>query len=993
MGLPVIQITILSIATILLAVQMRSAKLQVIDEIGVLQTRLGRNILSVDDKVNYVIKPSDTNAVVNGSSTLYCKVTKTSVIWFGPPNYHVRTESRRSGHPRYSVVGGEGEYNLFINPVQQEDEGMFRCWVGMLSGEPAEAMLTVLTQAGAPVITGYSNPVREGDTLTISCTSHGGDPLPTLSWSLSSASLEADPLSTDDNEIRTTLRIKREHNGQVVTCTASQSGYPNLLRPQTTQITLEVQYAPLVSITTTSPEVTKDGTTIQVIEGKTVTIRCNVESNPLSNISWEGPRGVSLPGNEPEVHISAITRNQNGTFTCTATNSIASKAYRTTVEVLYPPKILTTVQHARVTVGDKLTLKCLAEGNPAPTIIWLNSSNSDRLPNPLVIPIAKYSMTGKYICIAGSNRFDRLDEKEVFIEVTGKPVIVSSSNIVHAEVGSGAGLRCNVEVDPPINRSYWSWTESDGNRTILWGNNTKDRFSAYQVISTRGITMLLAIDNIMQIDFRHYKCTAANRIGQDNRTLKLQPRNGIASLSLPLLVGLGCSACVVCLPLVYFIKRYCHLGRTIENNDQVEIDSVELQLLNGATNGHVVRLHSGDVSELSNNLQNHPVRNGTMELQDPSPPQHETSHLDIQRQPEETWQNSDIYAQSESQLLHGNEDIINHDRDRNNHLTASHTRIAANRQDMEFEADQITLLGELGEGQFGKVYKAKAHFVNDYQGSMFVAVKTVKAHASSEVQDDMLKELKMMMRLLDSHPNVVTLLGYCTKSDPVMLVVEYVPNGDLLSFLRKDRTTRNVTYKNLHTESRTLQNTDLISFAWQVSKGMCYLASMQCIHRDLAARNVLVGEHKTCKVSDFGLAREGPEYKKLKDSPLPLRWMAPETLSIERFYTTKSDVWSFGVLLYEIVTLGSTPYPTMTALQAADKVQRGLKLQKPTHCTDDLYFIMENCWHFLPDERPPFSELSAALSRLIMDEKDHIMLNQYDEHQYANLERSAVEVC
>ncbi|CAH1269079.1 HMCN1 [Branchiostoma lanceolatum] len=177
--------------------------------------------------------------------------------------------------------------------------------------------------------------------------------------------------------------------------------------------------APLVSITMTSPGMTIDGTTVQVIEGKSVTIRCNVESNPPSTIRWEGTRGVLLPGSEPELHISATTRNQNGTFICTVTNSIASTANRTTVEVLYPPKILTKVQHRRVTVGAKLILECVAEGNPAPTIIWLNSSNSAHLANPLVIPVVSYSMTGKYICIAASSRFsDRLVEKEVLIKVT-----------------------------------------------------------------------------------------------------------------------------------------------------------------------------------------------------------------------------------------------------------------------------------------------------------------------------------------------------------------------------------------------------------------------------------------------------------------------------------------------------------------------------------------------------------------------------------------------
>ncbi|XP_078688780.1 fibroblast growth factor receptor 1-like isoform X1 [Branchiostoma floridae x Branchiostoma belcheri] len=515
-----------------------------------------------------------------------------------------------------------------------------------------------------------------------------------------------------------------------------------------------------------------------------------------------------------------------------------------------------------------------------------------------------------------------------------------SSDVVYAEVGSAVELRCDVGAVPQVNESFWSWTESDGNRTALWSNGTKHRFSAYQLLSARGVTMVLAIDNVMPDDFTHYTCTAINRFGQDSRVLMLKPSMGTTypSLSLPLLVGLGCSACVVCLVLLYFTKRCCHLVRKTEENDQFEIEDTILQPLNGTSNGHAVRFQSMDVTDSTIHLQT-PVDNARSEFpvvftqsQDTRAGQNSSNiprHIE-----EEVLVGPDIHGQSEYQLPHENDHItyMYHSRNSEAHVVEPEGR------DMEFNPDQITFLEELGEGQFGKVHKAKAHFVHDQARSstMIVAVKTVKAHASSEVRDDMLKELRMMMRLLDPHPNVVTLLGYCTKSDPVMLVVEYVPNGDLLSFLRNDRASRNVTYANLHTESRTLQNTDLISFAWQVSKGMCYLASKQCIHRDLAARNVLVGKNKTCKVSDFGLARDGPEYKKVKDSPLPLRWMAPETLSLERLYTTKSDVWSFGVLLYEIVTLGSTPYPTMSAQQAALEVQMGMVLQKPAHCTDDL---------------------------------------------------------
>ncbi|XP_035679045.1 kin of IRRE-like protein 3 [Branchiostoma floridae] len=870
MGLPVISTTTLSVVTVLMAVQIGSVNSQFINEIKVLQTRLGRNLLSAGHHVDYVIRPSDTNAVVNGTATLYCKInsemTSTSVKWFCPPNYHFCTEGRNSGHPRYSVTGGEEEYNLFINPVQPEDDGMFRCWVREFRGEPAEAMLTVLTQAGAPVITGYSNPVREGDTLTLSCTSRGGHPRPILSWSLGSVPLEAYTRSTDVSEIGVTFRIQREHHGQVVTCSASQPGFPQLLRDLSTHITLEVQYAPSVSIVVASPEMTKEGKIVKVKEGSTVTIKCNVESNPPSTIEWHGPRSVPLPLNQPELHISTIARNQGGTFICTADNSIASASNKTTVDVLYPPKILTNVQHRRVMVGSELTLKCVAEGNPAPTIIWSNHSNGDHLSNPLVVPAVSYATSGKYICIAVQS--DWLDKKEVFIEVTGKPVIVRSSDVVYAEAGSGVELRCNVEADPTINGSYWSWTESDGNRTTLWSNNTKARFLAYQVISARGIAMVLAIDNIMPDDFRRYQCTATNTFGQDSRRLMLQPTIGTTSLSLPLLVGLGCSACVVCVVFVYFMKRYCHLVNKRKDNDQAEIDLVVMQPLNGTTDGHAVRLQSTSVSESARNMQS-PVGNDRRESQDMRAGQERSN---IQRQPdgdeEFLLQGADTHGgQSEIHLPYRNDDITDHN-DSDTHITESYMDYTPEERDMEFKEDQITLLEQLGEGQFGKVHKAKAHFIHDQPGSRIVAVKTVKAHASAEVRDDMLKELRMMMRLLDPHPNVVTLLGYCTKSDPVMLVVEYVPNGDLLSFLRRDRAARNVTYANLHTESRTLQNTDLISFAWQVSKGMCYLASKQCIHRDLAARNVLVGEHKTCKVSDFGLARDGPEYKKVKDGLL-----------------------------------------------------------------------------------------------------------------------------
>lgn len=302
----------------------------------------------------------------------------------------------------------------------------------------------------------------------------------------------------------------------------------------------------------------------------------------------------------------------------------------------------------------------------------------------------------------------------------------------------------------------------------------------------------------------------------------------------------------------------------------------------------------------------------------------------------------------------------------------------------EFPRHHLRFIGILGEGCFGQVWKCEALNICSGEGASLVAVKTLKENATEKERKDLLSELEVM-KLLDPHPNVVTLLGCCTERNPIFVIMEYVNHGKLQSYLRESRAER--FYGNLHGSSKHLTSRDLTLFAYQVAKGMEFLASKGIIHRDLAARNILVDENKVCKVADFGFARDvivTHVYERKSEGRLPIRWMAPESL-FDNIFTTKTDVWSFGILMWEIVTLGSTPYPGLAAAEVMRRVRDGYRLEKPEHCKREMYNIMFYCWDKDPTERPTFTELVLWLDKLLVSENDYIELDRFPDHSYYNI--------
>ncbi|XP_029419471.1 mast/stem cell growth factor receptor Kit isoform X3 [Nannospalax galili] len=355
----------------------------------------------------------------------------------------------------------------------------------------------------------------------------------------------------------------------------------------------------------------------------------------------------------------------------------------------------------------------------------------------------------------------------------------------------------------------------------------------------------------------------------------------------------------------------------------------------------------------------------------------------------------------------------------------------------EFPRNRLSFGKTLGAGAFGKVVEATAYGLIKSDAAMTVAVKMLKPSAHLTEREALMSELKVLS-YLGNHMNIVNLLGACTVGGPTLVITEYCCYGDLLNFLRRKRDSfifskqedqaEAALYKNLlHSKESSCDSTneymdmkpgvsyvvptktekrrsarigsyierdvtpaimeddelaldleDLLSFSYQVAKGMAFLASKNCIHRDLAARNILLTHGRITKICDFGLARDiknDSNYVVKGNARLPVKWMAPESI-FNCVYTFESDVWSYGIFLWELFSLGSSPYPGMPVDSKFYKmIKEGFRMLSPEHAPAEMYDIMKTCWDADPLKRPTFKQVVQLIEKQISDSTSHTYSN------------------
>ncbi|XP_078484403.1 fibroblast growth factor receptor isoform X2 [Ciona intestinalis] len=309
----------------------------------------------------------------------------------------------------------------------------------------------------------------------------------------------------------------------------------------------------------------------------------------------------------------------------------------------------------------------------------------------------------------------------------------------------------------------------------------------------------------------------------------------------------------------------------------------------------------------------------------------------------------------------------------------------------ELKREDILLHERIDEGFFGQVFRADLiRCAGGRKEKVDAAVKMLKSTRTEKDMLDLLTEMDQMKRV-GKHKNIVNLLGVCTQNGILWLVTEYAQKGNLRDYLRRNRPNE-LQYELSTPDSPTpprdepLSLRALMSASHQVARGMEYLSQKKCIHRDLAARNVLVANDFVMKIADFGLARDirsNDYYRKETRGHLPYKWMALEAMT-DNMFTHATDVWSFGILLWEIFSLGGSPYPGVKTHDLVRFLRNGDRLEQPQFASSELYRLMRDCWEESPRRRPQFRQLVEDLDRMLASSSslEYIDLNSPCEADY-----------
>nr|XP_009476329.1 PREDICTED: vascular endothelial growth factor receptor kdr-like [Pelecanus crispus] len=935
-----------------------------------------------DRAQNLALRANHKKLLVGETLSLECEAEtfingRIELIWKCPNGRHPypRRTIDQSGTV-YKVVS-----NLTIENVTMQDGGLYVCKTFNVTRLEANVTVTVYDK---PFITvshkkGPYYEITSGHKSLKLAAKVDAFPRPNVTWYKDGKLIKDNHTCYEPDSMKYRLGIrdvrpKHAGNYTIVLSNAKYGLYKNL--------TMEL-------VVTERPKIYEKETDFDKVERVELRskhkIRCTVSGNPDPKIEWKwqpcsftdtlcNPDGqkivvqentfignkirsienLTMKHGDKRKIVSTLTMENSsasGIYYCVASNKIGEEERSIEFYVSDVPFGLQTDPQVTTIVGNDVRLTCRASKYIYSHLAWYHPSSEVALRDSVIKKTDNYSISltlvitnvtkdqsGLYKCRAQNqhNSTDTLEQHtQLLVRAKAAPYVIQNLTDLEVNISGKIILECKVSGTPEPQ--------------ITWRKN------GYPISAASGISMennTLVIERVKKDDEGLYECKASNDMGQDSTSafIKIQGSEEKSNIEVIILVCTGLAATLFWLLLTLFIRK----------------------------------LRKPDATDIK------------------------TGYLSIIMDPEEM------------------------------PLDEQCDRLPYDSSKWEFPRDRLRLGKTLGHGAFGKVVEASAFGIDKSSTCKTVAVKMLKECATTNECKALMSELKILIHI-GHHLNVVNLLGACTKAGgPLMVIVEYCKYGNLSNYLRgkrgdfiayKSQENSDQAEKSLDESNsdltelikrrlesvastgssassgfiedksysdseddeedaedlykRPLTLEDLICYSFQVAKGMEFLASRKCIHRDLAARNILLSENNVVKICDFGLARDiykDPDYVRKGDARLPLKWMAPEAI-FDKIYTTQSDVWSFGVLLWEIFSLGASPYPGVQIDEDfCRRLKEGTRMRSPEYSTPEVYQTMLDCWHGVPTERPTFTELVERLGDLLQanvqqDGKDYIPLN------------------
>ncbi|XP_074788458.1 muscle, skeletal receptor tyrosine-protein kinase isoform X2 [Athene noctua] len=709
---------------------------------------------------------------------------------------------------------------------------------------------------------------------------------------------------------------------------------------------------------------------------------CAVESYPEAEITWTRnsipirlfDTRYSIQRNGQLLTILSVEDSDDGVYCCTADNGIGAAAQSCgALQVKMRPKITRPPINVEIIEGLKAVLPCTTMGNPKPSVSWIKGETvvkeNARIAvldsGNLRIHNVQREDAGQYRCVA-KNSLGTAYSKPAMVVVEVFARILKAPESQNITFGSVVTLRCAATGLPVP--------------TVTWLENGK-------AVSAGSITESVkdrVVDSRLQVYVTRpglFTCLATNK---HSKTF------GAAKAAATISVSEWRENCLAVKDL-YCFKEWL----SMEDNSQKGIYKPGLMLLTLPECNRLPSLHQ-DPSTctripffVSLSLGTRKPNGETPNLP-PPPPFSPTYSMTViisiissfalvvilgivtlvccRRRKQ--WKNKKRESETPTLTTLPSELLLDR-----LHPNPMYQRIPLllnpKLLSLEYPRNNIEYVRDIGEGAFGRVFQARAPGLLPYEPFTMVAVKMLKEEASADMQADFQREAALMAEF--DNPNIVKLLGVCAVGKPMCLLFEYMAYGDLNEYLR-DRSPRNLcrlVHSSLDTRIHlpnplALCCTSQLCIAKQVAAGMAYLSERKFVHRDLATRNCLVGENMVVKIADFGLSRNmysADYYKANENDAIPIRWMPPESIFYNR-YTTESDVWAYGVVLWEIFSYGMQPYYGMAHEEVIYYVRDGNVLSCPDNCPLELYNLMRLCWSKLPADRPGFASIHRILERM-----------------------------